>query len=47
MSVSSSDSQLSSHADVDAETEINSDFESDSEEYIQTVRYRKKDKSLR
>lgn len=49
MSVSSSDSQLSSHAEVDLDSE-NSDFELDTKilnvDDVQSVRYRKKDRSL-
>ncbi|KAF5301002.1 hypothetical protein FQR65_LT08985 [Abscondita terminalis] len=47
MSVSSSDSQLSSYAEVDMEADIHSDVESDADEFVPTIRYRKKDKSLR
>lgn len=50
MSVSSSDSQLSSYGEQDAELDVN-DFYLDtkfmgSEEVCQAVRYRKKDKSF-
>lgn len=47
MSVSSSDSHLSAHTEADLEIEIHSDLESDSEEFMQGIRYRKKDKALR
>ncbi|XP_031347203.1 leucine-rich repeat serine/threonine-protein kinase 1-like isoform X2 [Photinus pyralis] len=47
LSVSSSDSQLSIYAEADVESDIHSDFESDSDDFIQSVRYRKKDKCLR
>lgn len=46
MSISSSDSQLSIHAEVDLETEIHSDTDVENEDGKQPVRYRKKDRSL-
>ena len=51
MSVSSSDSQLSSHCEHDGETDLRCDFELDSkylsnDETSQCVRYRKKDRSF-
>ncbi|KAI4458153.1 ankyrin repeat and protein kinase domain-containing protein [Holotrichia oblita] len=48
ISVSSSDSQLSSHTEIDLENDANSDVESDSrqDDGIFAVRYKKKDRTL-
>lgn len=48
ISISSSDSQLSSHAEIDLENDGNSDVECDAnqEDGICPVRYKKKDRSL-
>lgn len=49
ISISSSDSQLSSHAecDLDSESDIDTDSKhSNAEETGPTIRYRKKDRSL-